>query len=66
MFSSNLIRVYHVLHKCTPYMSFLAFDAATFVWITQSISFANSSQGDLDGVISKNGKTLAYKNYKSI
>ena len=33
MFSSNLIRDYHVLHQCTPYMSILAFDAATFVCI---------------------------------
>ena len=35
MFSSNLTRDYHVLHQCTPFMSILKFDAATFVRITK-------------------------------
>ena len=37
MLSSNLIRGYSVLHQCTPCISILTFDAATFVWITKSI-----------------------------
>ena len=45
-------------------ISILAFDAATFVWITQSILlfsdiFYQLFPSDLDGVISQNGKTLA-------
>ena len=39
MFSSNVIRDYHVLHQCTPYMSILVFDAATFVCITKLFFF---------------------------
>ena len=39
MFSSNLTRDYHVRHQCTPFISILVFDAATFVWITKMYFF---------------------------
>ena len=46
-------------------MSILVFDAATFVRITKvfllfSDIFCQEFPGDLDGVISQNGKTLGY------
>ena len=46
----TLTRDYNILHQCSPFMSILAFDTATFVWITKmyfiiiQISFANSSR----------------------